>query len=75
MEIVKIPIEQLTPDADNAKAHPEHQIKQIIASIEQFGNLGPIGVWGDGNVVVEGHGRLEALKRLGYHEAECIRLD
>ena len=75
MEIIKIPIDQLTPDPNNAKDHPDWQIEQIVNSIEQFGNLDPIGVWGEDNLIVEGHGRYEALKELGYHEAECIRLD
>lgn len=75
MEIVRIPIDKLTPDPRNAKDHPKEQVEQIKASIEQFGNLDPIGVWGDNNLVVEGHGRLLALKQLGYTEAECIRLD
>ena len=75
MEIIRIPIEELTPDPANAKEHPAWQVEQIKNSIEQFGNLDPIGVWGENNLVVEGHGRLEALKQLGYHEAECIRLD
>lgn len=75
MEIIKIPIEDITPDPNNAKDHPGWQIEQIKNSVEQFGNLDPIGVWGDRNLIVEGHGRYEALKELGYHEAECIRLD
>ena len=75
MEIIKIPLEQLTPDPHNAKDHPHWQIEQIKNSIEQFGNLDPIGVWGENNLIVEGHGRYEALKDLGYKEAECIRLD
>ena len=75
MEIIKIPLEQLTPDPHNAKDHPQWQIEQIKNSIEQFGNLDPIGVWGEDNLIVEGHGRYEALKQLGYQEAECIRLD
>lgn len=75
MDIVKIPIGELTEDPNNAKDHPDWQIKQIKNSIEQFGNLDPIGVWGDNNLVVEGNGRLRALKELGFQEAECIRLD
>ena len=75
MEIIKIPIDEITADPDNAKEHPAWQVEQIKNSIEQFGNLDPIGVWGENNLVVEGNGRLEALKELGYTEAECIRLD
>ena len=75
MEIIRIPIDKLTPDQSNAKDHPDWQIEQIKNSIEQFGNLDPIGVWGDDNLIVEGHGRYEALKELGFYEAECIRLD
>lgn len=75
MKIVKIKIDELTPYQNNAKIHTEKQIEQIIRSIEQFGMNDPIAIWGDNNIIVEGHGRLEALKRLGYDEAECIRLD
>lgn len=75
MEIIKLPIETLTPDPNNAKEHPDWQIEQIKNSIEQFGNNDPIAVWGEKNIIVEGHGRYEALKELGYTEAECIRLD
>ena len=35
----------------------------------------PVGVWGDENIIIEGHGRTIALKELGYTEVPCIRLD
>lgn len=75
MEIVRIPIDQITPDPTNAKDHPKEQVEQILKSIDQLGNLDPIGVWGPDNLIVEGHGRYMALKKLGFKEAECIRLD
>lgn len=75
MKIIKLSIDSLTPDPNNAKEHPDWQIEQIKNSIEQFGNNDPIAVWGEKNIIVEGHGRYEALKELGYTEAECIRLD
>ena len=75
MEIIKLKIGELKPYEKNAKLHTREQIEQIKASISQFGMNDPIAVWGDENLIVEGHGRLEALKQLGYEEVECIRLD
>ena len=74
MEIVKIKINDLKPYSKNAKKHPKKQIECIKQSIKQFGFNDPIGIWKD-NIVIEGHGRLQALKELGYEEVECIRLD
>lgn len=54
---------------------PGEQIEQIKNSILKFGNNDPIAVWGDNNIIVEGHGRYTALQQLGYEEVECIRLD
>ena len=75
MEIIKIKLNNLKPYEKNAKIHTQEQIEQIKKSIEQFGMNDPIAVWGEENLIVEGHGRLEALKELGYDEVECIRLD
>lgn len=75
MEIIKLSIDELKPDPNNAKEHPAWQVEQIKNSIETFGNLDPIGIWGEDNIIVEGHGRWMALKELGYREVECIRLD
>ena len=75
MEIVKIKIEDLKTYNKNAKVHTYEQIEQIKKSIEQFGMNDPLAVWGKDNLIVEGHGRLEALKELGYEEVDCIRLD
>ena len=75
MEIIKLKINDITPYEKNAKIHTEAQIEQIKKSIQEFGMNDPIAVWGDRNTIVEGHGRLEALKQLGYTEVDCIRLD
>lgn len=75
LRIEYIPIEKLTPNKKNARAHHADDIQCIKNSIEQFGMCDPIGVWGDDNIIVEGQGRLQALKELGYTEVPTIRLD
>lgn len=75
LQIVKIPIEELLPYANNARKHTAKDIETIINSIKDFKFLDPVGVWGDNNMIVEGHGRVLAAKKLGMKEVPCIRLD
>ena len=75
LEIQYLDISTLTPYEHNCKIHTPQQIKHIAASIEQFGFNDPLGIWGPQNVILEGNGRLEALKLLGITTAPCIRLD
>ena len=66
------------PYARNSKLHPSEQIDQIAASIREFGNCDPIAVWHNAQgqmEIVEGHGRLLALNRLGIKTAPVIFLD
>jgi hypothetical protein len=37
--------------------------------------IDPIGIWGDKNTIVEGHGRWLACKKKGIKKVPCIRLD
>ena len=53
----------LRPDPQNPKRHPESQIVDIAASIEQFGYVQKIVIRPD-NLIVAGHGTWEALQRL-----------
>lgn len=75
MKIIKVKVNDLKPYKNNAKIHTSEQIEQIKRSIKEFGMNDPIAIWGKENIIVEGNGRLEALKQLGYTEVDCIRLD
>ena len=73
MKIEKISIDKIKPYENNAKLHPPEQIEQIKKSIQDFGNNDPIAV-DENSVIIEGHGRYQALKELGFKEIEVIRL-
>lgn len=73
LKIVKVGIDTIKEYEKNAKLHPKEQIEQIKKSIEEFGNNDPIAV-DENNVIIEGHGRIRALKELGYKEVDVIKL-
>ena len=78
LEVREMAVADLVPYANNAKKHPKEQIDQIAESISEFGNCDPIAVWHneDGEAeIVEGHGRVIALKQLGIDTAPVICLD
>ena len=68
-------INDLKEYENNAKIHTDKQIQEIANSITEFGFNDPIGIWSNENIIVEGHGRYAAAKRLGIKEVPCIRLD
>ena len=75
LQVIYLPLAELTPDDKNAKQHPADQVEQIKESIKTFKMCDPIGIAGDENLIIEGHGRYLALKELGVEKAPCIRLD
>ena len=73
IKVKYVPIEQIIPYANNARRHGEEDTDAIMASIREFGFNDPIGVWK--GIIVEGHGRLIAAKRLGMDKVPVINLD
>jgi hypothetical protein len=74
MQIELLNIGSLIPYAFNNVDHPESQIDRIANSIKEFGWTVPILASKD-NVVIAGHGRLLAAKKLGLAEVPVIRAE
>ena len=73
LRVETVSVDALRPYGNNAKIHTPEQIEQIKKSILEFGFNDPIAIDED-NMVIEGHGRLLAVKELGWKEVEAIRL-
>lgn len=67
-----LPVAGLLPYARNSRTHSDQQVKQIAASIKEFGFINPIIVDAD-NTIVAGHGRLAAAIHLGLDLVPCIK--
>lgn len=75
LKIEYLPISKLKPYEKNARKHADRDIDNIALSIQKYGMNDAIGIWGKDNVIVEGHGRLLACKKLGIDKIPCVRLD
>lgn len=62
------------PYSNNPKTHPEEQIDDIAASIDEFGFVQPLVLDSDNKIVI-GHGRLKAAKKLDLDEVPIVRAD
>ena len=74
LNVQQIALEQLVPYARNARTHSDSQVAQIAGSIAEFGFVNPVLVGGD-NIIIAGHGRVMAAKKLGLQTVPTIKLD
>src|SRR5664279_4540852 len=64
----------LKPAERNARTHSKKQIRRIASSIREFGFLNPVIV-DDTNMILAGHGRLEAARQVGLTHVPVVRFD
>ena len=67
-------VEALRPYPGNARKHSQKQLRQLSASIRQFGFTVPVLVNGE-NMIMAGHGRVEAARLAGMREVPVICLE
>lgn len=74
MKIKQMKLADLKPYADNAKKHDETQIKNVMQSIKEYGIVQPL-VCDKDNVLIIGHCRLIACKRLKMKEVPVVCME
>ena len=74
MNVIQMRVQEITPYERNAKKHPEEQVEHIANSIREFGWQQPLVV-DKNDVLVIGHGRLLAAKKLGLKTVPVIKTE
>ena len=74
LQVVLRPISSLIAYARNSRTHSDAQVAQVAASIVEFGWTSPILIGTDG-VIIAGHARVLAARKLGMDEVPVIVLD
>ena len=70
MKIVNVPVDEITPYENNPRVN-EGAVEQLAKIIEQLGFRNP-AVLNKDKVIIEGHTRLLAVKKLGWETMPCI---
>lgn len=70
----KIRVEDLVPYEKNPRTHSAEQISSIAASLKRFGWVAPVLI-DERNVIIAGHGRLEAAKQAWSEGARVAGCD
>ncbi len=68
------PTDRVLPYPANARMHSDEQVAEIAASIAEFGFNAPLAV-DRADVLIYGHGRLAAAKKLGLATVPVIRIE
>lgn len=70
----QVALDDIRPYWRNPRTIPDEAIATVARSIERYGYVSPIVVDGDG-VIIAGHTRYAALRRLGIVKASVVVLD
>lgn len=74
MNIIQRKVSELVPYSKNAKKHDKTQIANVAESIKQYGFVQPLVIDKD-SVIVIGHCRALAAKKLGMETVPCVCVD
>lgn len=75
LKIEYVDLEQLKPFVDNPRNHSERNVDDILQSMKRFGWTNPIIARRDDNMVIAGHGRIEAARLNGTEQVPVIFTD
>lgn len=64
-----VELHKLIPHPKNPNKHPDNQIERLSKIIDFQGQRSPIVVSNLSGFIIKGHGRLEAIKKLGWDKA------
>jgi ParB/RepB/Spo0J family partition protein len=75
LQVVQVAIDELRPDPANPRRISPEELERLTRSIREFGFVQPILARYDDKIVISGHQRLVATRRLGLATVPVIFLD
>ena len=75
LEVTHLPIVELKPDPANPRRISDQEMESLTRSIREFGLVEPVVARKEDHVVIGGHQRLLAARRLGLKQVPVVFVD
>jgi DNA modification methylase len=75
LTVRRVPLDSIREDPANARLHNDRNLDAILGSLHRFGQAEPLVVNARTGRLVAGHGRLAAMRKLGWKEADVVDVD
>ena len=75
IQIEQLPIDELRPDPANPRRISDQELETLTRSISEFGLIDPIIARREDKMVIGGHQRLLAARKLGYKTVPVVLTD
>lgn len=75
LTIRRVPLAALHLDSANVRLHDERNVGAIKASLSRFQQVEPLVVQRSTGRLIAGHGRVAAMRALGWAEADIVEVD
>ena len=75
IQIEQLPIDELRPDTANPRRISDQELETLTRSIREFGLIDPIIARREDKMVIGGHQRLLAARKLGYKTVPVVLAD
>lgn len=75
IQIEQLPIDELRPDPANPRRISDQELETLTRSIREFGLIDPIIARREDKMVIGGHQRLLAARKLGYKTVPVVLVD
>jgi hypothetical protein len=75
LKVRRVKLTELVEDVGNARRHDERDLAATEASLKAHGQVDPLVVQKGTMRLIAGHGRKEAMRRLGWKQAEIVEVE
>ena len=75
LAVRRVALSAIREDPANARLHNDRNLDAIVASLQRFGQAEPLVLNARTGRLVAGHGRLAAMRKLGWTELDITEVD